>query len=626
LKYDKKVKEIFLSSINNDDINSTEKLLNVIRGKDKEPFSALGKQKVSLSGKNPAKKINTISPKRFFDKKVYTVGVDIGREFICLVKTAKDSGGRPILVDQKVIKYNQQASDGSSEFNSFLKSSLVAFCGSVDSCNIWTKISSSDVNVYFLKVPRVPKKQLENVIYWTAKKEGFIDETKSIFDFELQGEVVDQDKPKYSVMVYTAVKTSIEEMKTLFSDIGITLAGITTVPFAVQNIFRSKWMATREEIFASLFIGTNFSRIDVYKKENLVMSRGIKTGSINSMVEAIAASVLEKTGNLKLNHDEAKKILLSLTPDSEKLRDTDAGYGLNKEKILEMISPVWERLARQVDLTLKTSAIGYEKVEKIFILSSVNVDNSILDYMSDQLGTKTEFFDPFETPAASPSIQSISLSDRMFLSPALGFSLSDNGRTPNAIFTYYEKNREINTKRINRLVFLSFVAVLIICLVTLIYKGLEVNINKEQQVKLEKELALYVPRLSKDTLSKVAEEVNTKKKNYSQYVQRYLGVAAIGEVSDLTPQNIRLISFKITEGSVSSPKAAADKTPKETSDGVTIEGVIFGDKNALDSLLAQYVMKLENSPMLSKVSIQKNSITTFKKSEVLQFTLNAKIG
>ena len=134
-----------------------------------------------MSEKKPAKKIKVILPKRFFDKKVYTVGVDIGREFICLVKTAKDSDDRPILVDQKVIKYSQQASNGSSEFNTFLKSSLIAFCGSVANCDIWTKISTSEVNVYFLKIPRVPKKQLENVIYWTAKKEGFIDENKINF-------------------------------------------------------------------------------------------------------------------------------------------------------------------------------------------------------------------------------------------------------------------------------------------------------------------------------------------------------------------------------------------------------------------------------------------------------------
>jgi len=70
-------------------------------------------------------------------------------------------------------------------------------------------------------------------------------------------------------------------------------------------------MSTSEEIFASLFIGNNFSRIDLYNKENLVMSRGIKTGSSNSMTEAIVASVLEKTGNLKLKMMK-QKILLSL--------------------------------------------------------------------------------------------------------------------------------------------------------------------------------------------------------------------------------------------------------------------------------------------------------------------------
>jgi hypothetical protein len=276
-------------------------------------------------------------------------------------------------------------------------------------------------------------------------------------------------------------------------------------------------------------------------------------------------------------------------------------------------------------MTLKTSSIGEQKVEKVYILSSVNADNSILEYMSDQLGTKTEFFDPFKQQTASPATESISLFERMLLSPALGFSLSDNRRTPNAIFTYQEKNREINTKRTDRLVISSFVAALIICLITLIYQSSERNILKNQQIKLEKELALYSPILSMDKISKIADEVKTQKKINHQYAQKYLGLAAIGEISDLTPQNINLISFKLTEGSVSL-KVADDKKPKETSDGVTIEGVIFGDRNMLDSILAQYVMKLENSPVFSQVLIQKNSITTFNKNEVLQFTLSAKIG
>jgi Tfp pilus assembly PilM family ATPase len=607
-----------LSDLKND-VNSTEKLLNVIRGKNEESFNAPDKPEVSVSAKKRTKNINVISPKRFFDKKNFTVGVDVGREFICLVKTANNSDDKPILVDKKIIKYSPGISDGSPEFNTFLKSSIISFCGSMAKCNIWTKISTGEVNVHFLKVPRVPKNKLDNVIYWTAKKEGFIDEEKLIFDFELQGEIVDQGNSKYSVMVYTAPKAEIERIKSLFFDMGITLAGITTVPFALQNIFRSEWMPVTEEIFASLFIGNNFSRIDVYDKDNLVMSRGIKTGSGNSMAEAIIASVFEKTGNVRLNQVEAIKILLSLSPDSEKLSKTDAGYDLTKEEILEMISPVWERLARQVDLTLKTSSIGDQRVEKIYIRSSVNVDNSILAYMSDQLGVKTEFFDPFKQQASYLSMESLSVQEGVLLSPALGFSLSNNNRTPNVIYTYVEKNREIKTKRIDRLVFMSFLAALIICLVTLIYQVSELNILKEKRVKLENELTLYNPLLSVETINNASNRAKIQKIIAHQYAQRYLGLAAIGEVSDLTPSNVRLLSFIITQGSDATKNGAA-------SDGVAIEGIIFDQRDKLDSDLSQYVIKLENSPMFSKVSVQKNSIITFKKDEVLNFTLSAKTG
>ncbi len=418
------------------DINSTEKLLNVIRGKDSESFSDFGKDHVASSVKKRINKISLFSPKRLLGRENYSVGIDIGRDFICLVKTAQSSDNRPILVDKKIIRYSSPLSIYSNEFKSLLKSSVVNFCGSVSDCKIWTKISTSDVNVYFFNVPRVPKKQLDKVIFWTAKKEGFVDETKHFFDFELRGEIVEQGNPKYAVMFYTALKTEVDKIKSYFSEVGITLAGITIVPFAIQNIFRSKWMASGDEVFSILFIGENYSRIDVYNKENLMMTRGIKTGSGSSMVEAIISSVLEKTGTLRLDYEEAKKILLSIGSDSEKLIDADSRKNFTKEEILKMISPVWERLARQVDLTLKTSSVVNQKVEKIYILSSVNVDQSILEYLSDQLGAKTELFDPFLQEDLSAGEKYLSFSDRILIAPTLGFALSDNRHTPNIIFTY----------------------------------------------------------------------------------------------------------------------------------------------------------------------------------------------
>ncbi len=615
-------------SILKKDINSTEKLLNVIRGKDEESFSVSGTPQLSSSAKKQAKKVNFIWPERFFNTKNYTVGIDIGVESICLVKTAKSSDSRPVLVDKKIIKYNQRVSNDPSEFKAFLKSSISDFCGSITNCKIWTKISTSEVTVHFLKVPRVPKNKLENVIYWTAKKESFIDEEKSIFDFEVQDEIVEQGNPKYSVMVYTASKAEIERIKSLFSDMEIPLAGITTAPFAIQNIFRSKWMPVSEEVFASLFIGNNYSRIDVFNKDSLVMTRGIKTGSGNSMAEAIIASIYEKTGYLRLKHDDAQKILFSLSSDSPKLKDTDPGHDFSREEILKMISPVWERLARQVDLTLKTSSIGSQKVEKIFIVSSVNVDESMMDYMSDQLSAKTEFFDPFKVKKSDSSVESLSLPEKVLLSPALGFALSDNRYTPNVIFTYANKNKEAIANRVNKAIFFSFLAVLAVCIITLIYQRSYLNKLRVEHQKLDKELALYNPLLNRELIQGALDRLKMQKTMVHQYAQKYIGLAALEEVADLTPQNIRLISFKITQGS-EAPKSDAAKAPKETSAGITsiaIEGIVFDKKENLEPELSKYAIKLGASPMFSGVSVQKKDITTFKKNDILHFTLNVKTG
>jgi len=568
-----------------------------------------------------AKNLTSHPSRKLFGKRKYTVGIDIGEKFICFAKV-NAAENKPELIDRKIIKYDYK-SVSESQFKEFLKSAITEFCGTPADCDIWTKISTSQVSVYFLHVPRVPKNQLEKVIYWTAKKEGFIDEERNIFDFEMQGEILEQGTPKYSVMVYTAPKAEVERIKAFFSDVGITLAGITIIPFAIQNIFRSKWMPVTEDVFASLFIGNNFSRIDVYKRENLVMTRGIKTGSISSMAEAIVSSVQEKTGHVRLTHDEAKEILASLVYDSKKNKDVKAPLELKREDILDMISPVMERLVRQVDLTLKTSSsIESQKVEKIYIRSSVNVDKSISSYISDQLGIKTEFFDPLGRQKSGPTVESMNVSEGVLLSPALGFALSDNKRTPNAIFTYTEKNKTAIAGRINKAIFLSFIAVLIVCLGTMIYQGSRLNGLKSKTLTLEKELSLYTPPLTVDKVLQTANEVKMNVTVAHQYAWKYLDLVVIGEIADVTPQQIHLISLNIKK----SGETQKTDTVQGRETNILIEGIVMGSKDMLDSYLTQYVLKLENSPMFNKVSVQKKDPVLFNKTDVIHFILNARAG
>lgn len=605
------------------DINSTEKLLNTIRGK-KENEEGQGEKPTILLQQElavPAKKAS-----RFFrDKRRYTIGVDISDSFIKLVKTLKSNDGIQVFVDQKIIPYDEKIVPGSLEFNSLLKSSLLSIGGNINNCDIWALISTSDVNIHHIKIPPVPKKQMENAIYWAAKKETSFDDTDDIFDFEIQDTIIDQGIPKHSIMVYTAPREEIKKCRALFANMGISLAGITIVPFAIQNLYRSKWLSPSEKTTATLFIGNEFSRIDIYSKNNLVMTRGIKTG-VSSMIESIAEALQENKSksSLIVSKKDSWKILCSIGSETERLKETDIGFGLKDGEIFRMMNPAIERLVRQIERTLQyyTTSNGQERVEKLYISSLMNISHPISAYISDQLGLKTEIFDPFLYQINNRAIESITLDDRVALSAALGLALSDIKRTPNFIFTYKEKNQEINLKRINRTITAAFAAMMIACIITIIYQGINVAALNKQKAALKKDLALASPLLSQDRMMKLANEVKIQRNISRQYAERYQGAAVIGEISSLTPPNIKLINLTI----MSASKEKAIKPSKETIEGMTMEGIIIGDRNMLDSSLAQYIMNLSNSKILRQVSVNKNSIVKFRKNDVLQFVISAKIG
>jgi Tfp pilus assembly PilM family ATPase len=618
---------------NSKDINSTERLLNVIRGSQQPSTPVTEALKDSSSPQKTPPKISLNFPGVFAGKHKVKVGIDIGQDNISFAKMAKTSDGKPMLVDQKIVKFDGQTNRESVEFRNLLRSSLVSFAGSPAACDVWAMMDATDVNIYHLKIPRVPKKQLENVIFFTAKKENPIEEKDVVFDYEMQGEITDQGIPKYSVMVYVAPRTVVEKVRGLFSSIGVDLAGITVAPFAIQNIFRTKWIAVGEGTFASLFIGNDFSRIDIYSKNNLVMTRGVKTG-ITSMMEAIDESVAETMPGKKMDKVRIKDILQELSEHPGDSIQDENGVHWSQSTILDMITPALERLIRQIDRTLEyyATSVGYEKAEKIYVSSVLSGFHQVLlNYISEQLATPTQLFDPFEGKHAAAAA-SLSFADKASLVPVIGLSLSDVKYTPNAIYTYLEKNKEIRDKMINRGIFAAFAAALVLCLAFIVFQVVEMGQLGAKRAKLEKELSLFQPLLSREKVGALVEETKSRYQVTKQYSQKYKGMALISELSSLTPEDIRLTSVRIAapSGQAPAPKKDApqvkETVQKEISDGVSIEGVVLGERNALDALLAQYVMNLERSAVLQGVTVEKSSIVNFGKKEILHFKINAKIG
>ncbi len=610
-------------------INSTEKLLNLIRG-EKQPFPPTpgGGPDISLKRK-PSLKIPVNFSRFFKGKKPFQVGVDIGRHAVSMVKMTRTSDGNPLLADYRIVKFSDTVSKKSPEFNNLLKSSIAAFAGSLDDCDVWAMMSAAEVNVFRLKIPIVPANQMENVIYWAAKKENPIDEKEAFYDYEVQGKISDQGIPKYAVMVYSAPRSEPEKAKNLFSSIGVRLAGVTIAPFATQNYFRTEWIPAAEGAHACIYIGHDFSRIDIYRKNDLVMTRGIKT-SISSMMEAIDEAIAEAPPGVREDRERAKALLNEISADPEKWMKED-GVNWAETGILEMTTPALERLLRQIERTMEyyATSVGFEKVEKVYLSSAVSVFfYPLLQYLKGQIGPVSEFFDPFAARPLKASGKLSSLAERASLIPAVGLALSDIKHTPNAIFTYVQKKQELNRKRINCGVFSAFAAGLSICLVVIFLQAGEARQLNLQKGKLEKELLLFSPKLSKDKIAAMAQEMKLRNQHSQRYSKKYKGLALIGELSFLTPENVRLtqVRMSLPEPGAGGQKASAAGTQAAPKEGVVLEGVVLGSRSGLDAQLAQYVMKLENSPMLQGVVLQKSSVANFGKSEVLQFVINAKTG
>lgn len=595
------------------EITSTEKLLDLI--KQKSPYPA---------GTGPSTESNpptTHKPtlKIFSSTKKIVVGVDIGHEFIRMVKAARLADRAWKLIDTKSVAIPSNLSKESQEFINLLKTRFNEFAGQEDS-EAWGIMSAADVDIRHIRIPKLPKKQITRAVYLTAKKENPFDEKEVFFDFEVQGEVIDQGIPRLSVMTYTAPRATVDQVKNLFSRAGITLEGITIVPFAMQNLFRQQWIPASDATVAMLFIGNNFSRIDVFSGGNLVMTRGIKAG-MNSMAEDLVLSFEERvrssgSNTQSMSLDDARSLLFSGGKNSS----------LGEDEIFAMILPAVERLIRQLERTIDYYHDNYpaDRIQKMYVSGVMNIYDHLVSYICEQLGIAKESMDFLGGAAVTivrdrPELSAIS--DRVAFVPALGAALSDNSYTPNVIFTYQDKEKAAAITRINWGIIIAFIAAMVICTGIFIYQGYAAYQKDKTITALGRELHGYNPQITKDLLEKTYSKFQKQKKALQSYEERYRSVAYISEIADITPGNIKLIGFK---NYMEKSSASTDKTKSISVENMELEGIVTGDRNTLESDLAQYSLKLEASPIFKQVTTKKSEISSNQKRDALYFSIAMK--
>jgi type IV pilus assembly protein PilM len=626
-----------------DEISSTERLLELIRTDREEEFADSGKSSQRRSG---GLKSLFRSPISF--KQNVTVGIDIGYDDLKLVKIRRVSDHNYEMLEYARVPFDPEIPRESPEFHTFLRPTLAEFRGSARSADIWCTISSARVETRQIRIPKVSPRQIPNAVYWSYQRESAFDEKEKVFDFEILGEVQDEQSVKIDVLAYTAPADEIIALKNTFAKASFPLTGISIVPFAFQTLLRAHRMEAPDQHVSSLYIGRDWSRIDIFSDGNLLLSRGIKAG-VRTMMEGLRKEIeggskglsLVKAPNeevgrmrsvkkkLKLDLNLAQQYFFGYIPGSPPLGVEGKKLRINEDKIFGMIQPALERLIRQVERTIRHYALNYEnaRVRKIYISSGVSPHLRILNYIGDELGMPTEVLNPFsESGNFLPHVPvPDSVSEQSAFAPAMGMALADNSRTPNFLFTYKDKRLGVRNQRINRAVFAAFLMFMAVCVGISFWQERLIGDKGDQKVQLQQHLQGYNLRVDKNLILKLVQEIQSKNRADRAIGKKYLNLAVIGEVVNLTPSNIRLLSISTQLGPLPDkkpPKEAKSKKQKaeQLPKILILEGIVQGDRLSLEAALQGFLMELKDSPLFDQPTINKKSFEFSGNNEVLRFT------
>ena len=623
-----------------DDVSSTERLLDLIREDSESDYNAAS----AGSDKSFGDRLKNLFSNPVSLRKSITVGVDLGHEDIKMVKISRVTSQKYEMLEYERIPFEDSIDRNSAQFPQFLRTVLSDFCGSSKNVEIWCTISSARVETRQIRIPKVNQKQIPNSVYWSYKKISSFDEDRNIFDFEILGEVEEAGRPKIDVMAYTAPREEIKELKDTFSKAGYPLKGISIVPFAFQSILRAGLIETDEPNVSSLYIGRDWSRIDIFSRGNLMLSRGIKAG-VKTMIEALrteiegnlfelsvsksptkdSARIRAIKKKLKSELEQAHQLFFGVIHDSAPSVLDERQRLLKEDKIFKMILPALERLVRQVERTLRHFSLNFDnaRVGKIYISSGVNPHQRIVDYIGEELAIPTETLNPF-----ADSVNFISLapspddpSEQSSYVPAMGMALSSNLLTPNFLYTSEHKQKAVRTQWINRSIAACAVALMLLCVGVFLWQGHQVGEKEYKLLQLQRQLEHVNLRVDKSLILKLVDETQANRRQISNIGRKYLGVAVISEITQLTPPNVRLISISTTLGNPpTGNKGKKGKKKASRKKTLVLDGIVRGDRLILESTLAGYLMELRNSPMFDQPKVSKKSFERYEENDVLRFT------
>ena len=101
------------------------------------------------------------------------IGVDISPTQLVCVKTRGQESDYEVLATS-VVPLPGGAEPGTPEFVSLLHRTLSRLCAPGERPMLWAASQTARVNIQYVTIPKVSSRQVDNAVFWTAKKDMLI--------------------------------------------------------------------------------------------------------------------------------------------------------------------------------------------------------------------------------------------------------------------------------------------------------------------------------------------------------------------------------------------------------------------------------------------------------------------
>ncbi len=580
-------------SLSTTQASATQKLLDHIRST--PPKDASGPTRIPPL---PA----PAAPRRsLFGGERTVVGIAVGKGTIGLAQ--RRTGGVPLLEAVRIVSAPDVTGWETPGCAEKVREALDAFLpDGRREADIWVHLPEGQAELRHYRMPKVSPKDRDAIAKMTAIREKAFDENENLFDYRVNGEVLDKGVPRQPVTAMIASKEAVETLRQRLTSVGISPAGITPSSICVQNLFASGWLSSPWEHFALANIEEDSTRIEIFSGATIALSRTIKTG-LRSLVTALQESnghppntavppaaadaaprlappphlPMDELGGtpfpeglpLRLQPQVPSNFLAQpslvdappvfAVPDGSlsyeeglellcrsKRRTTDEENSL----LMRLAQPLG-RLARQLERTADhfRNAMGMPNIQGVIVFAPGGCLSLALKKFESALGLPCRplRFDGQASSGATTDMRTaLTQTADDTLLQAIGLSLSAPDYTPNAIMTY--AGQRLRERRM-RITFLSFGVTTVALALLLAFCGklyFSYQDGKRSRAELEARIAamgpLYEPEQLKDSLNAV-QQVQTQARIMAK---RRIAAALMTELSLSTPDTVHLTGLRVT--------------------------------------------------------------------------------